>query len=198
VRHPLGRLRIEMEESWRASEVPVILLRCGDFLDDVASGNWFDRVMAPTLAKGALTYPGRTDIPHAWAWLPDVGRAAADLVERRAALPRFAEVPFPGFTLTGRQLADLCASALGRQVRLKPFAWWQLALAAPVWPMARGLREMRYLWDMPHRLEAETLAKLLPEFRSTPAETAIGSAVAAALATGAAQSPAAMSTQTSL
>lgn len=195
--HPLGRLRIEMEASWRDSDVPVILLRCGDFLDDAASGNWFDRVMAPTLAKGVLTCPGRCDVPHAWAWLPDVGRAAADLVERRASLPRFAEVPFPGFTLTGRELADLCA-ALGRPVRIRPFPWWQLSLAAPFWPMARHLREMRYLWDMPHRLEAETLAAVLPDFRATPAPAAIGTAVAAALGRTAGQSPGAISTQTSL
>jgi nucleoside-diphosphate-sugar epimerase len=195
--NPLGRLRIEMEQSWRDSNVQVILLRCGDFLDDAASGNWFDRVMAPKLTKGSLTYPGRPDIPHAWAYLPDVARAAADLVERREALPRFAEIPFPGHTLTGQALGELCAAALGRPVRIAPFAWWQLALAMPVWPMARHLREMRYLWDMPHRLEAETLAASLPDFRASSPAEAVASAVGAALADRAGQPSGAISAQTS-
>jgi nucleoside-diphosphate-sugar epimerase len=153
--------------------------------------------MASKLTKGSLTYPGRPDIPHAWAYLPDVARAAADLVERREALPRFAEISFPGHTLTGQALGELCAAALGRPVRIAPFAWWQLALAMPVWPMARHLREMRYLWDMPHRLEAETLAASLPDFRASSPAEAVGSAVGAALADRAGHSYGAMSAQTS-
>ncbi|WP_020041478.1 hypothetical protein [Salipiger mucosus] len=176
--NPLGRLRREMEETWRASGCRVILLRAGDFLDTRASGNWFDRMMAPKLPRGALTYPGNPDVPHAWAFLPDLARAAVALAERRVELPAFAEIPFPGITLTGREMAATLTSVMGREVRVRRMHWWPLRLAAPVWPMARHLLEMRYLWDMPHRIDPAPFETLLPGFASTPPEDALRVATA--------------------
>lgn len=177
-RNPLGRLRVEMEDRLRAAGIPLILLRAGDFIDIEGSGNWLDRVLLGNLAKGRLDYPGNPDIPHAWAFLPDLGRAAVALAERRAALDRVEEVLFPGYTLTGREMARLVAEASGRPVRLSRFAFWPLHLARPFWPLAKGLLEMRYLWTMPHRLDGTRFAAQVPDFRPTPVEAAIAAAVA--------------------
>ncbi len=177
-RNTLGRLRIAMEDRLRSAGIPVILLRAGDFIDTEGSGNWFDRVLLARLSKGRLEYPGDPDIPHAWAWLPDLGRAAVALAERRATLPRVEEVLFPGYTLTGRELTRLVAGASGRPVRLARFAWWPLYLARPFWRMAGGLIEMRYLWNMAHRLDGTRFAEQVPGFRATPVEEAIAEAVA--------------------
>ena len=176
--NPLGRLRIEMEERLRASGVPVILLRAGDFIDTRASGNWFDRILLAKLGKGRLDYPGNPDIPHAWAYLPDLGRAAVALAERRGDLAPVEEVLFPGWTLSGRELAGLVAEAAGRPVRLAALPWWPLRLARPFWRLADGLLEMRYLWNMPHRLDGSRFAALVPEFTETPAREGIAAAVA--------------------
>lgn len=174
--NPLGRLRIEMEARLRDSGLPVILLRAGDYIDIEASGGWLDRVMLKP-GKDVFDYPGRPDIPHAWAFLPDMARAAGALAERRAELPRFAEVLFPGFTLTGMELAAGLAAALGHPLRLRRMSWLPLHLARPFWPMARGLLEMRYLWDMPHRIDGAGFANLLPGFASTPLPEALKQAV---------------------
>ena len=176
--NPLGRLRVLMEAEYRASGIHTILLRGGDFLDDMPSGNWFDRVMVTGLARGRFTYPGRPDIPHAWVYLPDMARAAVALAERRSELPTFAEVPFPGYTLTGREMAETLARVTGRPVRLKRMSWLPLHLLSPVWPAARGLREMRYLWNTPHSLAADRFQSLLPDFRTTPVEEALAAGVA--------------------
>jgi nucleoside-diphosphate-sugar epimerase len=178
-RNPLGRLRIAMEDRLRSAGIPLILLRAGDFIDTGASGNWFDRVLMAKLAKGRVEYPGNPDIPHAWAYLPDLGRAAVVKAERRAALPRVEEVLFPGYTLTGRELTRLVAEASGRPVRLSRFAWWPLYPARPFWRMAGGLIEMRYLWNMQHRLDGGRFAEQVPGFRETPVEEAIAASVAA-------------------
>ena len=177
-RNPLGRLRIEMEARYRASGLQVIVLRAGDFLDTEASGNWFDKIVAPPLRKGVLGYPGDPDIPHAWAFLPDMARAAVALAERRADLPRFADIPFPGLTLSGRDIARLASTALGRPVRLRRMSWLPLKLLAPVWRMARHLVEMRYLWNKPHRLDGREFETLLPNFTPTSPEEAIARAIA--------------------
>ena len=43
-----------------------------------------------------------------------------------------------------------------------------MALAAPIWELAHELREMRYLFDLPHRLDGSVLDALLPGFAPTP------------------------------
>lgn len=183
-KNPLGRIRIEMEAAYRASGVPVIILRAGDFLDTTASGNWFDQQMAPTLEKGVLTYPGDPDAPHAWAYLPDMARAAVALAQMRAALPQFSDVAFPGFTLTGHQVAAICGAALGREVRVKRMAWWPLRLISPIWKMGANLLEMRYLWDKPHYLSRESFDALLPGFFETDVAGALAAAISPVLKGG--------------
>ena len=175
--HPLGRIRREMESAYRASGVPTIILRAGDFLDDRASGNWFDLVLAKPIAKGRLSYPGRTDLPHAWAWLPDLAATMVGLAEKRAVLPRYADIAFPGYTLTGDELAAGCAAALHRPVRAKRMIWLPIHLARPFWKEAKHLLEMRYLWDTPHQLDGSALDAILPDRPRTPLTSALARAL---------------------
>lgn len=174
--NPLGRLRIEMEQAYRNSGCKVIVLRAGDYLDTEASGNWFDRIMAPSLKKGVLTYPGNPDIPHAWAFLPDLARAGVQLVERRESLPHFADIAFPGYTLTGHELAALCGG------KVKRMSWLPIWLARPVWRLAAPLLEVRYLWDKPHFMAPQSFAAVLPDFRATDPAEAVAQATAPVMA----------------
>jgi len=89
------------------------VLRAGNFLDTEPSGNWFDMVITAKTGKGKFIYPGNPDVNHAWSWLPDLARAAVDLAEMRDDLPTFADVPFAGYTLTGR---ELCTAVENRYV----------------------------------------------------------------------------------
>lgn len=176
--NPLGRLRVEMEEAWRASGVQTIVIRAGDFLDTEPSGNWFDLIIAKNAAKGSFRYPGNPDVPHAWAFLPDVARAAVMLAGRRAKLGQFEQVPFPGYTLSGHDLVRACGRALGRDMRLKRMRWLPVYAAAPFWKLGRGLIEMSYLWSMPHHLDGARMAELVAEFRATPLDQALRRALA--------------------
>lgn len=175
--NPLGQIRVRMEMMYRDADVRTIILRAGDFLDTRASGNWFDKVMIPSLPKGRLTYPGNPDIPHAWAYLPDLCAAAVQLAEIRAQLPRFLDLPFAGYTLTGREMAALISDVIAAPVTVKQMSWLPLRLAAPVWGMGRCLLEMRYLWNTPHWLDDSAFTALLPDFRATPPQQALSQAV---------------------
>ncbi|MEO1238118.1 MAG: epimerase [Pseudomonadota bacterium] len=177
--NPLGRIRIDMEAAYRDAGIPTINLRAGDFLDTRASGNWFDMVMAKTLPKGRLTIPGDPDVPRAWAYLPDLARAAVALAEQRETLAIYEDVPFPGYTLSGRDMAAAISATLGRAIRPKPMSWLPIHLARPFWPLAKGILEMRYIWSKPHHLDGEKFTRLLPEFTPTPLETALAQALAA-------------------
>ncbi|MBT9385152.1 epimerase [Pseudooceanicola sp. CBS1P-1] len=175
--HPLGRARIRMEAAYHAAGVPVILLRAGDFLDTRASGNWFDALMTRGLERGVLRYPGPVDCPHAWAFLPDLARATEALAARSDAFDGFTDIPFPGLAPSGTEMAAALARVLGRPVRLRPVPWGLLRLAAPVWPTARGLVELRYLWNTPHWLDDRRFRALLPGLVPTPLDAALAAAL---------------------
>ena len=175
--NPLGLLRIGMEQAYRAAGVKTIILRAGDYIDTRASGNWFNLVLTKSLRKGRITWPGAPDADHAFAYLPDVARAMVGLAEIRDRLPRFADIPFAGYTLPGRKLADALQSVTGRRVTVRGMNWLPIRLAVPFWSSARGLLEMRYIWSMPHALDPEPLRRWLPGFEVTPVQTALARAV---------------------
>lgn len=177
--NPLGRIRVKMEAAYRAAGVRTIILRAGDFLDTEASGNWFDMVMAKTLGKGRLTIPGDWGVPRAWAYLPDVARAAVALADRRETLAVYEDVPFQGYTLSGRDMAAAIGTTLGRDIRPKSMNWWPIHLARPVWPLAKGILEMRYIWSKAHHLDGAKFARLVPGFSPTPLDAALTRALAA-------------------
>ncbi|MDA8586812.1 epimerase [Rhodobacteraceae bacterium] len=175
--NPLALIRIEMEAAYRDAGVKTIVLRAGDYIDTEASGNWFDMIITAKLAKGIVVAPGAMDVTHAWAYLPDVARAAVDLAERREALAHFDEVLYPGFTLSLRDVTDLLAAVTGRELTLKPMNWLPLWLAQPVWPLAAKILEMRYLWSMPHQLDGTKFNKVLANFQATEPSVAIAQAI---------------------
>ncbi|MCF6272205.1 MAG: epimerase [Rhodobacteraceae bacterium] len=168
-----GRARIEMErilrEASKKDGLQVIILRAGDFIDSRPSGNFID-FMVGKLGKGRFIYPGKPDIPHAWAYLPDMARAAVALAEKRGALSDFEDVPFSGHTFTGEGLRAGLAKIMDKKLKLVRFPWLLMKGLSPVWGLAREMQEIRYLWDTPHSLSSARLQQILPDFEKTPAE----------------------------
>jgi nucleoside-diphosphate-sugar epimerase len=173
-----GRIRAEMEAAYRDSGVRTILLRAGNFIDSDGNGDVMQLLILRDIARGRLTRAGGADVMQAYAYVPDWARAAVMLAARRADLPTFADIPFPGhaFTMTALQ-ADLSA-ATGRTLRMVGFPWWLMRLLSPVWELAREMVEMRYLWDTPHQLAGDTFARLLPDFRATDLQSVMRAGLA--------------------
>lgn len=165
--HKKARQRIEMEAAYRASGVKTIILRGGDFIDTVPGDNWFEGQITANVAKGKVMYPGPTDLTHAWAYLPDMTRAAEMLAARRDTLPDFADIGFPGYTLTGGELLNLIERAAGRPLKRSGLPWFALRLMGLFSPMIREVASMRYLWRRPHRIEATDFSRALPDFQPT-------------------------------
>ncbi len=165
--HKKARQRIEMEAAYRDSGVKTIILRGGDFIDTAPGDNWFEGQMTANVARGKVMYPGPTDLTHAWAFLPDMARAAEMLAARRAALPVFADIGFPGYALTGNALMDLVERAAGRPLKRGGIPWFALNIIGLFNPLIREVAAMRYLWNRPHRIESAEFGRALPEFQST-------------------------------
>jgi nucleoside-diphosphate-sugar epimerase len=164
-----GEIRVEMEQLMaaraNAGGFSATVLRAGDFFG-AGSGAWFDLAIVKSLRSGKLVYPGPLDVPHAWAYLPDLARAFVKVAAHRPA-EAFAVVHFEGHTLTGHTLlAGLEAAArdLGiappRGFRHGGMPWGFIGAMGVVVPMWRELARMAYLWRVPHALDGRRLAAL--------------------------------------
>lgn len=177
-----GRIRAEMEAAYRAASqdgVRTIALRGGDYIAPGDPRTILAMVMLKSLANGKVTALGAPAAKRAYAYLPDMARAAAAIADRCDALSAYEDIPFPGLAFSALDLRDAFQSQLGLPLRVTRFPWWTLAVAGPVWELARELREMRYLFDTPHQLDGSRFAALLPEFRTTPLPEVIAAELAA-------------------
>jgi nucleoside-diphosphate-sugar epimerase len=167
-----GRIRAAMEATYAAAAnegVRTIILRAGEFVAPSPSARTvWNMIVLKSLPKGHLTSFGNPSVKSAYAYLPDMARAAVGLAEIRAALSAFADIPLPGLTLSMTDLAAEITAQTGKPIRIKRFNWLQLRLLSPFWELARELLEMRYLYDMPYSLSPEPLQRLLPNFQPTP------------------------------
>lgn len=172
-RNPLGRIRVDMEAAYRAADIQTIVVRGGDYIDTEASGNWFDMIMAKKIKKGVFTVPGPLDCPRAYSYLPDVAATMVALANKRENLEKYVDVNAPSYSLTGLQFAKAIGDVMGRDIVAKQMSWWPISLLRPVWPVARGIIEMRYIWSKPHVLSADRQMELCPEVQRTPLTTAL-------------------------
>lgn len=166
-----GHIRAAMEASYRAATargLRVIVLRSGDFLDEAGKTTAMNMFHLRSLKAGKLTLGGAGHVQRAYAYLPDMARAAVALAERRKGLAAFADIPFAGLTFSMAELAQVLEAQMGRRLKRVQFPWWVMRLLGPFWELAREMSEMRYLYDTPHALDPAPLRALLPDLVVTP------------------------------
>ncbi len=176
-----GRLRIEMERAYAdAAErgVRTIIIRGGDFIESLQTGNWFDSYIANKSGQGKTTYPGPLDTTHAWAYLPDMARAMVLLAGKREQFEAFEEFGFAGYSLTGRELVAAIEQATGTKQKVGSIPWPLMRIISLFSPRIREVLEMRYLWNTPHEIDGRLLAATIPDFSPTPLDMAIREALA--------------------
>jgi nucleoside-diphosphate-sugar epimerase len=185
--HPVtrkGTIRVQMEKRLRAAAahgVPVVIVRAGDFFGPGATGNsWFSQIVTPAKPVRTLKNPSPRGIGHQWAYLPDVGETMVQLVERADQLPAFAVYHMDGFwDRDGMQMVDAIRRVVGAEVKVTPFPWWIVPLAAPFMRIMRELKEMRYLWKGPLRMSNDRLVAELGHEPHTPIDEAVRASLVA-------------------
>ena len=156
--------------------VQSVVIRAGEFIGG-GVGNWFDNTITKSIGKGRLTYPGRGDVTHAWAYLPDLARAFVAVAAVRANLPAHLRLHFPGYTLTGDELCAALGRVAGRPLRVGGMPWPLLRAISPLVPILREIVEMRYLWEVPHALDGGALQAMIGETPVTPLDDALRAAL---------------------
>jgi len=177
-----AEIRIAMEELFRrkAEErgVQTIVLRAGDFYGGTRPESWLDLIILSKLRKNIFTWGGPMDIPHAFAYLPDLGEAFVALAEKRKSLGAYERFHFAGHTLTGNQMKAAAEAASGRKLVSKGVPWIALRAAALFSPMMREIVKMSYLWRTPHGLSGEKLERTVGKLPATDPVDAIRQAIA--------------------
>ncbi|WP_288587150.1 NAD(P)H-binding protein [uncultured Methylobacterium sp.] len=171
-----GRIRIAMERRLREADIRSLVVRAGDFFGPNTTANsWFSSALIrPGKPVRRVLDPGTPGVGHQWAYLPDVAETMVRLAEREADLPRAAAFGMDGhWDPDGRQMVAAIVRAAGGKVPVRRFPWFLLPLAAPFWPLAREIGEMRYLWREPLRMDNAGLLAFLGAEPHTPLDRAV-------------------------
>ncbi|OYO30589.1 NAD-dependent epimerase/dehydratase family protein [Janthinobacterium sp. PC23-8] len=172
-------LEARLERAASTGTARVLIVRAGDFFGPHAGNNWFAQgLIKPGQPVRAINTPGAQGVGHQWSYLPDVALTMVELLALRSSLPPFARFHLAGhWDHDGRQMSEaiarVVAQATGRTPRIKAFPWWLMTVAAPFVTTLRELREMRYLWQTPLRMDNARLLAVLGHEPHTPLEAAV-------------------------
>ena len=173
-----GAIRVKMEQALRDAQVPVLIVRTGDvFGPRPSGGSWLSQgLVKPGRPVASVMYPGPLEIPHAWAYLPDVAETFVRLLA--TDLGRFEMLQMQGQQANGHELIAALETAAGRKLAVSRLPWLAIAAAAPFNESLREMREMRYLWDRPVLLDNARLVARLGAEPRTPLAKALRTALA--------------------
>ena len=179
-----GAIRVEVEKLYqsaaRRGDMQVIIIRAGDFFGPESRGDWFDLAMMTEAKAGKLKLMGVKGVGHAWAYLPDLGRAFEKLAWHRDELGAFENLHFAGNFVTPEQMGAAVTAV--RVLKLSMYPRWIFGAVGLVNPLMRELNKMAYLWEHPMELRDARLDAILgPDF-GTPFEEAVAVTVAPFLA----------------
>jgi nucleoside-diphosphate-sugar epimerase len=166
----------DAERRLQDSGVRALIVRAGDFFGPNAGNNWFSQgLVKPGRPVTSITYPGRPGVGHAWAYLPDLAETMAQLLDRESTAGVFERFHFEGqWDSDGTRMIRAVARVVGSSnIPVRAFPWALLTLLAPFKTLFREMREMRYLWQEPLRLDNRHLLAALGAEPRTPLDQAV-------------------------
>jgi nucleoside-diphosphate-sugar epimerase len=174
-----GQIRVEMERRLREAAltgIGVLIVRAGDFFGPKAGNNWFSQglIKAGKPVSG-VTYPGQRGIGHQWAYLPDVAQTIVRLLEKSEILETFAVYQMEGhWDADGTQMIDAIRRAVGNpNLKVNKMPWWLMRMLSRFVPLFGELVEMRYLWNVPIRMDNARLKVVLGAEPHTALDVAV-------------------------
>lgn len=151
--------RSEVTRMWQAAaregKVRWAALRAPDFYGAGVMNSHFGETGFAKVAKGeAAQVIMSPDLPHAVAYVPDIGRAAVSLLDAGDdAFGQVWHVPCAP-TRTPRELLQISADAAGVKLKVMAMPRWMLAMLSWFAAPMRELVEMQFTWDRPYHVDA--------------------------------------------
>lgn len=175
-----GELRVRLEDSLlHATEEDsvrrVIVLRAGDYFGPTVRNGLVDPIFENAAAGKPMRTFGNLQAAHQWAYVPDLARAALDLLAIEEKLKPFELFNFAGYVASPqRNFLEQVAEQSGHaDLAIRVLPWSAMKLAALFNSVIRELMELRYLYDQSVILDGSKLRRTLPNFSETPVAEAI-------------------------
>jgi len=157
-------VRAEITRMWqtaaRAGRVRWAALRAPDFYGPGVGRSHIGDTGFGLIAQGkAATLLMEPDQPHAFAYVPDIGRAAVSLLDAGDdAFNQVWHAPCAP-TRTPRQLLAIGADAVGQKLKVISIPSGLLPVIGAVIPFVREIAEMRFTWNRPYHVDATKFAR---------------------------------------
>jgi nucleoside-diphosphate-sugar epimerase len=147
-------------EACAAGRARIAALRAPDFYGPFTSLSYLGDASIGAMAEGrTATVIGSPDFPHDYAYVPDIGRAAATLLAAPdSAFGQVWHVPCAPIRTT-RQILQIAADALGGPLRLRVLPEMLVGPMGLFVPFARERKEMSFTFDRPYRVNADKFAR---------------------------------------
>jgi len=170
-----GRLRLAMTrevlEAHARGDVRAAILQSSDYYGPgVRLSQFGERTFPPMLAGKPADVAGRADVPHSYAYIEDVGRAAAVLGARDEALGRVWFAPHAP-AITQQAMVEEACRQLAIAPRVRVIGPVMMRLAGLFVPAARESVEMLYQYMEPFVVSS---AAIESAFGLTPTPTPEG------------------------
>jgi len=152
IRSAITRLWLAARDAGR---VKVAALRAPDFYGPGVGNSHLGDVGFGRLAKGqAASLVMRPDMPHDFAYVPDLGRMVTTLLD--APDEDFGQVWHTPCapTRTPRQILAIGADAIGVKARITALPLWLLPILGVGSTFLREVYEMRFTFDRPYHVDA--------------------------------------------
>src|SRR5262249_51325690 len=153
-----------------------LIVRAGDYFGPNAKSSWFANCMVKAGKRPSyVLYPGRPEIAHNFAYLPDLAETMARLIACEDRLAAFDVYHFGGHQLAqGGDIARSIGRALSRpDLPIRRLPWAIIGLAAPFNPTFYEMLELRYLWREPIALDNRKLIAAIGAEPHTPLDCAV-------------------------
>ncbi len=134
----------------------VAALRAPDFYGPGVGLSYLGETSIGAMAKGkAAFFIGSPDIPHDYAYVPDIGRAVTTLLAAPDdAFGQVWHVPCAP-TRTTRQILELAADTLGVKLKLNILPEFLLGPLGLFVPFLKEAKEMRFTFDRPYHVDSK-------------------------------------------
>ena len=175
-----GELRVRLEDSLlhateEGSVKRVIVLRAGDYFGPTVRNGLVDPIFENATAGKPMRALGNLQAAHQWAYVPDLARAALDLLAIEETLEVYEVFNFAGTIASpNRDFLEKVAEQAGHPgLGIRVLPWSAIKLAGVFDSVVRELMELRYLYDQSVILDGSKLRRTLPDFKETPLAEAI-------------------------
>jgi nucleoside-diphosphate-sugar epimerase len=174
-----GALRVALEEALRrgaeTEACRILVLRGGAYFGPTVRNDIVNMIFARAAAGKPMTMFGNLDLPHQWAYTPDLARCAVDLLDRSDRLAAYEVVHFAGHVVPSQRafLAMIAARAGYPGLAIRDVRWQMVENLSVRQAGLRELVELRHIYEDSLILDDPRRRQLLPNFIETSVEQAV-------------------------